>query len=152
VNRGFHPSAETFAIIALSVANICLLVTAAFYRGREPVEGGNPVLRMRLGYVAVSLGLCTQGLYCVMLVIGIYGWVPLDPGYNSINHLEVRLSNVGGLLSVATFLAALLGSGLRRYAGVWVAATNWFLWGLVGLGPALGDAMNALLRSLLGGK
>lgn len=104
------------------------------------IIGGDEVdsaLRMRLGYVAVSLGLCSQILYCLMLAAWRYGWIPLDPGVNALTHLEARLSDLGGLLSVATVMVALFGRGLRRYARIWVGGTTFCFWGLVGTGVAL---------------
>ena len=137
MNQGSHMPGEEIAILAVSIANICLLVTAAFYR-RSGADDVDSALRVRLGYVAVSLGLCSQLLYGVMLMIWRYGWIPLDPGFNSPNHLETRLSNIGGLLSTATFLTALFSRGLRRYVGVWIGGSTLFFWGLVGLGAGLG--------------
>jgi len=93
--------------------------------------------RVKLGYIAVALGLCSQVLYGFLVAVWKYKWVPLDPGVNSLTHLEVRLCNAGVLLSTATMLAALFGRGLRRYAGIWVGGTTFFFWGLAGLGVAL---------------
>ena len=71
---------------------------------------------------------------------------------DSISHLEASLSRTGALLSAATLLAALFGRGLRRWAGVWVAATTYLLWALAGLGTGIGEALNGLIRALLGGR
>jgi hypothetical protein len=102
-------------------------------------NGADLTLRVKWGFVAISLGLCSQVLYCLMLAALIFGWVPFDPG-NSFNHLEASLSRMGLLLSAGTLFAALLGRGLRRNVGLWVAVTTWYLWGWSSLG--------ALLRSL----
>jgi hypothetical protein len=132
-----HLSPGEIAIAVVSLVNICLLVSTAFYKrnrlGRDPASA----LRIKLGYVAITLGLCSQILYCLMLLVWRYGWVPLYPGFNSLTHLEARLSNVGGLLSTAALLMALFSTGIRRYAGVWVGATTFCFWSYVGLGVAL---------------
>jgi hypothetical protein len=154
MNQSGHLTHVTMAIRILSIANICLLVTAVFYRSagrprppkRTPktliyrIASGDevfPKLRTGLGYMAVGLGMCSQILYCVLLGAWKYRWVPFDPGVNSVTYLEMKLSNWGELLSAATVLVALFGRGLRRYAGIWVGATTFYFWGLVGLGVAL---------------
>ena len=137
MNQSEHLTRETIATGILSIANICLLVLAALYgiiRSRNQTESR---LRIKLGYLAVGLGMCSQILYCLLVAAWKYGWVPFDPGTNSVNHLEMRLSDIGGLLSAATVLVALFGRGLRRYAGIWVGSTTFCFWGLVGLGVGL---------------
>jgi hypothetical protein len=128
----------TIVIEIVSMFNICLLLTSAFYRERTSSEGVDPAMRAKFGYLAVLLGLSSQILYCLILVVWMNRWIPFDPGHNSINHWQKNLSTTGSLLSAATFFIALFGTGLRRYAGAWVAVTNWFLWGLLGLGSLLG--------------
>jgi hypothetical protein len=138
VNLGFHPDLPMTAIVIVSIVNICLMAIAAFYRGRAATEGEDASWRVRLGLVAVCFGLCSQVLYCLMLAALIRGWVPFYSG-NSYNHLEGTLSSAGFFLSIATFFAALLGGGLRRYLGLWVAVTTGYLWELAGLSAALGS-------------
>ena len=137
MNLSGQLSSERIGIGIVSLANMCLLVTTAFYRRGGFTDSVHSTLRMKLGYTAVSFGLCSQVLYCLLLAIWRYGWIPFEPGVNSINHLEARLSNLGCLLSAATFLAALFARGLRRYTGLWVGGTTLFLWGLTGLGAGL---------------
>jgi hypothetical protein len=137
MNQSGHLGQEAAAIGVLSIANLCLLVTATFYRRVGSRGGIDSTLRTNLGYIAVGLGMCSQILYCLMLAAWRCGWVPFDPGVNSVTQLEGRLSNVGELLSTATVLVALFGIGLRRFAGVWVGGTTFGFWSLLGLGVAL---------------
>jgi hypothetical protein len=139
----------SIAIVVISVANLCLLVRAAFYRECTVNDGEDPRFPIRFGYISISLGLCSQILYGLMVGASIYGWVPFDLGYNSVQHLQGRFSSMGGMMSAATILVALFGRGLRRLTGLWVGATNWFLWGLVGLGAGLDESLTGLLRELL---
>ena len=132
-----HFSREELAIVVISLANIGLLIAAVFRNADGSREQTDSMTRVNLGYVAVSLGLCSQILYCLMLAVWRYGWIPLDPGVNSLTHLEAKLSNVGGLLSTAAVLAALFGKGLRRYAGIWVGVATFCFWSITGLGAAL---------------
>lgn len=137
VNTSGHFSRQELVIVIVSFANVGLLVAAAFYNGVGSNEGPDSATRVKLGRVAVLLGLCSQLLYCLMVAVWRYSWVPFDPGVNSISHFEAKLSNIGGLLSVATLMTALFGIGWRRCAGIWVGATTFYFWGLVGLGAAL---------------
>jgi hypothetical protein len=136
MNRGFQPGVPMTVTGIVSVANICLMVIAAFYRGRASTEATDTSWRVRLGLIAVCFGLCSQVLYCLMQFALIHDWVPFYSG-NSHNHLEGRLTDVGLLLSAATFFFAMSAGGLRRYSGLWVAVTNWYLWSLSGLGALL---------------
>ena len=137
MSKGGHPSWQEIAAVGVSVGNVCLMAVAAFYRRTAAEQSTASPWRVKSGYVAVSLGLCSQLFYCVMLAAWRYGWVPLNPGSNSVIHLEEKLSNVGGVLSMATFWTACFGTGLRRWAGIWVAVTTFVLWSMVGLGVAL---------------
>jgi hypothetical protein len=132
-----HLSAGRVTVVVVSLTNICLLVTAAFHKRSGLGEDRDSVLRVKLGYVAITLALCSQILYCMMLLIWRYGWVPFYLGSNSLTHLEEGLSNFGGLLSTGALLMAIFGTGIRRYAGVWAGVTTICLWGYVGLGVAL---------------
>jgi hypothetical protein len=137
VSQHHNLSWQEITVVATSLANVCLMVLAAFYREAATGRTASPPWRVTSGYVAVTLGLCSQIFYCLMLLVWRYGWVPFDPGVNSVIHLEVKLANIGGLLSTATVLAALFGKGLRRYAGVWVGATTFWFWSFVGWLAAL---------------
>ncbi len=132
-----HLSLGETTIVVVSLINVCLLVTAAVCKSSRLGEDSVSALRVKLGYVAITLGLCSQILYCLMLVVWQYSWVPLDPGFNALTHLEARLSNFGGLLSTAALFVAIFGTGIRRYAGVWVGVTTFCFWSYVGLGVAL---------------
>jgi hypothetical protein len=138
VSQSFHPDAPMSVIGVISITNICLMLIAVFYRERAVTEGVDSSWRVKLGLAAVGFGLCSQILYCLMLFALIRGWVPFYSG-NSFNHLQLSLSNLGCLLSAATFFSALFGRGLRRYSGLWVAVTSGCLWSLSGLGAALGS-------------
>jgi hypothetical protein len=135
VNLGFHPDLPMTAIVIVSIVNISLMVIAAFYRGHVTAESADS-WRLKLGLAAVCFGLCSQVLYCLMLAVSIRGWVP-PYSRNSYDHLQLSLSNLGFLLSVTAFVAALFGRGLQRGSGLWVAVTSGWLWGLSGLGAAL---------------
>lgn len=138
MNVGFHPDLPVTVIVVVSVVNICLMVMAAFYPGRAATEGEDASWRERLSLAAVCSGLCSQVLYCLMLFALIHGWAPFYSG-NSFNQLQLNLSNLGCMFSMATFFFALCGKGLRRYSGLWVAVTSGCLWSLSGSGAALGS-------------
>lgn len=141
MNQGFHPDLPMTVIGSISIVNISLMVIAAFYRERTGTERADANWRVKLGLAAVSFGLCSQVLYCLMVFALMHGWVPFYSG-NSFNHLQLTLSDLGSLLSVATFFAALLGRGLRRYLGLWVAVTSGCLWYLSGLAAGLRSLFN----------
>jgi hypothetical protein len=140
VNQRPYLSGPTILIGVVSITNICLLVTAAFYREGKSTESAGSTLRVKLGYIAVSLALCSQVLYCLMLAAWIFSWIPPDPG-NSVIHLVMSLSRIGSLLSTAALFAALFGRGLRRIAGLWVAVSTGFLGGSLALGASLSSVM-----------
>jgi hypothetical protein len=137
VNPHQHLRWDEVTVALASVANVCLMLVAAFYRESARSGTTNSPWRVRSGYVAVTTGLCSQLIYCSMLGILWFGWVPFDPGVNSVTNLETKFANAGSMLSVATVLVALFGTGLRRYAGIWVGGTTFFFWSIVGLGAAL---------------
>ena len=141
MNLGVHTDLPMTAIIIVSIVNLCLIVIAAFYRGRAATEVADANWRAKSGLVAVCCGLCSQVLYCAILAALIHGWVPFYSG-NSYLHLEGTRSNMGLLLSIVTFFSALLARGLPRYSGIWVAVTSGYLRELSGLGAALGSLFN----------
>jgi hypothetical protein len=114
-------------IAIISVANLCLLMTAALYP--EP-ESPQQVAQSRrtAGLIAVFLGLCGQSLYLLF-----FGWTYFHPE-NRIGQLWV---NAGSSCSLLTFVVALFGKRLKRYAGLASGVTTFFLWGLAGLGNLL---------------
>jgi hypothetical protein len=119
------PPTVTIAII--SVANLCLLVTAALYPESESLPQVSQS-RRRAGLMAVFLGLGGQSLYLLF-----FGWTYLHP--------ETRISQLwittGGWCSITTFVVALFGKKLKRYPGLASGVTMFFLWGLAGLGNLL---------------
>jgi hypothetical protein len=78
--------------------------------------------------VAVFLGLCGQSLYLLL-----WGWTQIHPE----DRLVGQWVNTGCWCSILTFVAALFGDRLKRYAGLAAAITTFFLWGLAGLGNDL---------------
>ena len=114
-------------IAIVSVANLCLLMTAALYPEQESLP---PLLqsRRRAGLIAVFLGLCGQTLYLLFL-----GWTHIHPE----DRLGQHWFTAGCWCSILTFVVALFGNRLKRYAGLASAITTFFLWGLAGLGNAL---------------
>lgn len=135
MNQSSYLTGPTILVGVVSIVNICLLMAAVF-SGEGSGAGVKSAARVKLGYVAVSLGLCSQVLYGLMVAALFFGWVP-NPG-ESFHHLEASLARTGVLLSAATLFTALFGRGLRRYVGLWVACTTWFLWGTASLGALLG--------------
>lgn len=133
MNLKSHLSAEA----ALSLVNIGLLLVSAFYWRSTSDGPASCSLRVKIGYLGTSLALCSQILCCLMLATWRYGWIPIEPGGNSLLRLNGRLANLGGLLSMAACLMALFERGLRRYASAWVGATTLYFWSMVGLNVSL---------------
>jgi hypothetical protein len=145
VRTGTHLSGEQIAIAIVSIANICLLVTAVFWRRREASERVrlatdafwtrsasaeivSRAWREQMGLIAVGLGLCNQVLFCVVEGALKEGWVPFDPGGNSIYRWQSHYGDLGMWMSLVTVLVALWGRGLRRYSAMWVGVASAYLW------------------------
>jgi hypothetical protein len=115
-------------IAIVSVANLCLLMTAALYPEQESVPQQVAQSRRMAGWIAVSLGLSGQSLYLLF-----FSWTYFHP--------EDRIGQLwftaGGWCSILTFVVALFGKRLKRYAGLASGVATFFLWGLAGLGNAL---------------
>jgi hypothetical protein len=129
MNQGVHLSAVQILIGAISVANICLLVTAIFYGGRRGTEGVD--VREKMSFLAVFLGLSSQIFYLLMMAPLTLGSLFLDRD-SLLHQLHLRFPTVGLLLSVAAFLTGWFGRGMRRYATLWVAVSSGFFWLLAG--------------------
>lgn len=69
MNESSHLSGPQVLICVVSVANICLLVTAAFHREGTPIGGVNSTLRQKFGLAAAFLGLSNQVFYCLLLAM-----------------------------------------------------------------------------------
>ncbi len=80
------------------------------------------------GLIAVFLGLVGQTLYLLF-----FGWTFFHPE-DRIEHLWFT---AGGWCSMLTFIVALFGRRLKRWAGLASGVTTFFLWALAGLGSAL---------------
>ena len=78
--------------------------------------------------IAVFLGLVGQSLYLLF-----FGWTYFHPE-DRIGHLWFA---TGGWCSILTFIVALFGRRLKRYAGLASGATTFFLWNLAGLASVL---------------
>jgi hypothetical protein len=129
VNQDVHLSAVQILIAAISVANICLLVTSIFYGGRRRTEGIDA--REKMSFLAVFLGLSSQVFYLLMMGPLTLGSLFLDR--DSLFHqLHLRFTSVGLLLSVAAFSTGWFGIGMRRYTILWVAVSSGFFWLLAG--------------------
>jgi hypothetical protein len=129
VNQDVHLSAVQILIGAISVANICLLVTSIFYGGRRRTLGIDA--REKMSFLAVFLGLSSQIFYLLIMAPLTLGSLFLDR--DSLFHqLHIRFPSVGLLLSAAAFVAGWFGRGIRRYATLWVAVSSGFLWLLAG--------------------
>jgi hypothetical protein len=129
VNQDVHLSAGQILIAAVSVANICLLVTSIFYGGRKRTEEVDA--REKMSFLAVFLGLSSQVFYLLMMGPLTLGSLFLNR--DSIFHqLHLRFPSVGLLLSAAAFFTGWFGRGMRRYATLWVAVSSGFLWLLAG--------------------
>jgi hypothetical protein len=125
MNQGAHLSAVQILIGAISVANICLLVTAIFYGGHRRTEGVDA--RERMSFLAVFLGLSSQVFYLLMMGPLTLGWLFLDR--DSILHqMHLRFPTVGLLLSAVAFFTGWFGRGMRRYMTLWVAVSSGFFW------------------------
>lgn len=114
-------------IAIVSVANLSSLMMAALYpesKSLPQVEQS----RRTAGLIAVFLGLGGQSLYLLF-----FGW--------SYFHPEDRVGQLwitaGGCCSILTFVVALFGRRLKRYAALSSGVTTFFLWGLTGLGNLL---------------
>jgi hypothetical protein len=129
VNQDVHLSAVQILIVAISVANICLLLASIFYGGRRRTEGVD--VREKMSFLAVFLGLSSQVFYLLMMGPLTLGWLFLDQ--DSVFHqLHLRFPSVGLLLSAAAFSTGWFGRGIRRYTSLWVAVSSGFLWLLAG--------------------
>jgi len=117
----------TVTIAVISAANLCLLMTAALYPEPESQKQVTPSRRMA-GLTAVFLGLGGQSLYLLF-----FAWTYFHPE-DRIAHLW---NTAGGWCSILTFVVALFGKRLKRYAGLASGVTTFFLWGLAGLGNLL---------------
>jgi cytochrome c biogenesis protein CcdA len=84
VNQNVHTDAPTIWAGIISIANLCLMVLAAFYPKHALSEGLDANWRAKTGIAAVCLGLCSQVLYCLMLFALIHGWVPFTREIRSI--------------------------------------------------------------------
>ena len=111
-------------IAIVSVANLCLLTMAALYPEQESLAQS----RRKAGLIAVFLGLCGQSLYLLFL-----SWTYFHPE----DRIGGQWFNAGSWCSILTFVVALFGYRIKRYAGLASAVTTFFLWGLAGLGNAL---------------
>ena len=114
-------------IAIVSVANLFLLMTAALYPESESLPQVAQS-RRTAGLIAVFLGLGGQSLYLLF-----FGWTYFHPE-DRIGQLWVT---AGGWCSILTFVVALFGKRLKRYAGLASGVTTFFLWGLAGLGNLL---------------
>src|ERR1700728_3449601 len=129
MNQDVHFSAIQILIAAISVANICLLVTSIFYGQRTRTEGIGA--REKMSFLAVVLGCPSQSFFFLLLFPLTMGSLFLDR--DSLFHqLHVRFPSVGLLLSAAAFFTAWSGRELRRYATLWVAVSSGFFWLLAG--------------------
>jgi hypothetical protein len=116
----------TVMIAIVSVANLCLLMTAALYPEPELLQQVTQS-RRTAGLMAV-LGLGGQSLYLLF-----FGWTYFHPE-DRIGQMWVT---AGGWCSILTFVVALFGKRLKRYAGLASGVTTFFLWGLAGLSNVL---------------
>ena len=114
-------------LAAVSVVNLCLLTTAALYPESDLCQQTEQS-RRTAGLIAVFLGLGGQSLYLLF-----FGWTYFHPE-DRIGQLWVA---AGGWCSILTFVVALFGKRLKRYAGLASGVTTFFLWGLAGLGNLL---------------
>lgn len=129
MNQDHHLSGVQVLIALVCVANLCLLVTANFYRGRLPRQEFDS--REKLGFTAIFFGLTSQVFYLALLPWQ-FGWMFLDRD-SMFHRLHVGFFSVGLLLSALSFLAGCFGRGIRRYVSLWVAVSTGFLWMLVSL-------------------
>jgi hypothetical protein len=116
----------TVMITIISVANLCLLMTAALYPDSESLQVVQS--RRTAGLTAVFLGLVGQSLYLLL-----FGWTYFHPE-DRIGHLWVT---AGVWCSISTFIVALFGHSLKRYAGLASGFTTFFLRGWAGFGNLL---------------
>jgi hypothetical protein len=129
VNQDVHRSAVQILIVAISVANVCLLVTSISYGGRRRTEGVDA--RDKLSFLAVFLGLSSQVFYLLMMGPLTLGSQFLDRE-GLFHQLHIRFPSIGLLLSAAAFFTGWFGRGMRRYTTLWVAVSSGFLWLLAG--------------------
>jgi hypothetical protein len=108
---------------AMSIANLGLLGAAAWYP-EDHREAEVSTFRRRAGIITLLLGLCSQVLYLVFVLIWLFGWMPFYPG----NPVEGIATSAGLLLSTAGCVVAALGIGLRRCVGLASGVMTGFLW------------------------
>jgi hypothetical protein len=129
VNQGAHLSPVEILIAAVSVANICLLITSIVYGGLGRTEGVDAL--EKVSFLAVFLALSSQVFYLSMMG-------PLTLGLLSLNRdsvfhqMHLRFPSVGLTLSAAAFFTGWFAEGMRRYATLWVAVSSGFCWLLAG--------------------
>jgi len=126
MGKEVHLASGTLALLLISFANLCLLASPALYRISQPTQPSERLSRQtnRFGSTALGLAFSSQILYLASLAAWLFHWTKSYPG-NPIQTLTI----LGGLaLSAGAFFTALLGAGLKRCAGVFVALTTGGLW------------------------
>ncbi len=124
MNQDAHLPAVQILIAAVSVANICLLMTSICYglRRREGIDA-----REKLAFLAVWLGLSSPIFYLLMMGRLMLG--SKFPERDGLFHqLDIRFSTVVLLLLTAALITGWFGRGMRRYTILWVAVSSGFLW------------------------
>lgn len=95
-------------IAIASVANLCLLMTAALYPEPDLLQQVTQS-RRTAGLMAVFLGLGGQSLYLLF-----FGWTYFHPE----DRIGQMWFTAGSWCSILTFLVALFGKRLKRFAGL----------------------------------
>jgi len=125
----------TILLLALSFGNLSLVVIALVRRDDESNEIAEPVSPRANFFGTLALALVSAGqlFYLVLVAAWQQHWMRFYPG----NPIQTYSLIAGILLSGSAFLLASAGTGLKRLAGMIVAATTGFLWLLVAIASAV---------------
>jgi hypothetical protein len=116
----------TLALLLISFSNLCLIALPVLYHRSQPEILSEQLPRGASGFGSLSLGLgfSSQILYLVFSAAWLFRWIHFYPG-NPIQNITI----MGGLaLSVGAFVTALLGVGIKRYAGALSSVITAGLW------------------------
>jgi hypothetical protein len=126
VGKDVHLATGTLVLFLISFANLCPVVWAVLYRGSQPAPPPEQLPRGTRWFGSLALGLAfsSQILYVAFSAAWFFRWRQFYPGNPMQNFVTL-----GGLaLSAGAFVTALLGTGLKRCAGVLSSVITGGLW------------------------
>jgi hypothetical protein len=121
-----HLAGGTFALLLISFANLCLVVLAVLYRSSQPAPPAEQPARGTTWFGSLALGLAfsSQILYLAFSSAWFFRWTQFYPG----NPMQNFVTLCGLALSAGAFVTALLGTGLKRCAGMLSSVITGGLW------------------------